>query len=421
MNKTTSLTTYLLRTITLAVVGALILVSIFLLANHIVGSEAITFSLEIVIGAVLIGSAISLMNYRRFLAPIPLLISQVEELGRGNFSTRLDTTKSGELKSIAYSLNQTIETLTVLIGHAFTTSDQVVATADHLNLAMAESAQATKQISTSMYTMQENTKEQFSHVHSAKKAVDALTDGVKAVQDYAKQTAEAASAASHSAHHGEGIIQEAILHMATIHETIEQLSHSIENLGTLSFEIGKITNVITEISRQTNLLALNAAIEAARAGENGRGFSVVAVEVRKLAEQSAQSARQISKLISDIQNDTTATILAAKRGTEKVDTGIDAVKEAGFAFATITTAVLQAAVQIEEVFKQTNALSMLTDEVVHITDVINTIQSDASENAHRSTLATEEQLHALGEIATTSANLVLMGEELRGAFAQFSL
>jgi methyl-accepting chemotaxis protein len=116
--------------------------------------------------------------------------------------------------------------------------------------------------------------------------------------------------------------------MRLIHDTVQDLSKVIRGLGERSKEIGEIVAVITKISSQTNLLALNAAIEAARAGEHGRGFAVVADEVRKLAEQSAQSAQQISELITHIQKETLNAVQSMDQATKEVQSGLDVVDSA---------------------------------------------------------------------------------------------
>ena len=150
---------------------------------------------------------------------------------------------------------------------------------------------------------------------------------------------------------GEGnqAIQAAVLQMNAIHDSIRELSGVVEGLGNHSQAIGQIIEVITGIANQTNLLALNAAIEAARAGEHGRGFAVVADEVRKLAEQSSRSAEQISQLINTIQSDTKHAMNSMEAGTREVQQGILVVHEAGETFGQIQMSIGTVSDQVHDV------------------------------------------------------------------------
>ena len=137
--------------------------------------------------------------------------------------------------------------------------------------------------------------------------------------------------------------------MESINNNVDTLALVVEGLGKRSFEIGAITEVITAIADQTNLLSLNAAIEAARAGEHGRGFAVVSDEVRKLAEQSAQSAQQISQLITLIQEETKKAVKSMEKVSTEVEQGTSAVNEAGKSFNQIQATVNDVTLQVEEV------------------------------------------------------------------------
>ncbi|MDI3410147.1 methyl-accepting chemotaxis protein [Bacillus sonorensis] len=148
---------------------------------------------------------------------------------------------------------------------------------------------------------------------------------------------------------GTKAIEKVSTQMKSINETVVSLSEAFRHLSERSNEIGNITEVITSIAEQTNLLALNAAIEAARAGEQGKGFAVVADEVRKLAEQSAHSAEQITKLITIIQHDTKQTMNTVMSATSEVKEGLVVVNEVDGAFGKIEDSIKEAVAQINDV------------------------------------------------------------------------
>lgn len=159
-----------------------------------------------------------------------------------------------------------------------------------------------------------------------------MTEFAGRISSSAEKAAATADQTALMSLEGTKAIDKVSAQMQSINETVVSLSEAFKHLTERSNEIGNITEVITSIAEQTNLLALNAAIEAARAGEQGKGFAVVADEVRKLAEQSAQSAEQITRLITIIQNDTKQTMNSVISATGEVKEGLVVVHEAGGAF-----------------------------------------------------------------------------------------
>ncbi|MBO1510231.1 methyl-accepting chemotaxis protein [Metabacillus bambusae] len=206
-----------------------------------------------------------------------------------------------------------------------------------------------------------------------------------------------------------------------INDNVTGLGSAINGLSERSIEIGRINEVITAIAAQTNLLALNAAIEAARAGEHGKGFAVVADEVRKLAEQSASSAKQITNLIAVIQNDTNQTIHSMNSTTKEVDAGLTVVEEAGKSFEKIEDSIKEVVLQINDVTGAINQLSSGTSQVATSIKIVKEIAEESAVRNQNVSAATEEQLASMEEIETSSTNLAKMSEQLQLLIRKFTV
>ncbi|MGQ9629661.1 MAG: methyl-accepting chemotaxis protein [bacterium] len=212
---------------------------------------------------------------------------------------------------------------------------------------------------------------------------------------------------------GEESIKYAIDKMLSIREVVESSAEVISQLGRSSQEIGEITETIMSISDQTNLLALNAAIEAARAGELGRGFGVVAEEIRKLAEQSAEAADRISSLIKDIQEKTGEAMRTVKLGTSEVHESSAIVDRAGEALKNIVENITNMIGDIQDSFSLAQENVASPDEVIKVIDRIATIAEENANLAEKIFSATNGQAAAMIEIANSASVLHNTAEELK--------
>lgn len=244
---------------------------------------------------------------------------------------------------------------------------------------------------------------------------------VKRITDAAISVTHTSQQASERSLEGNKAIQTAINQMNSINHTVEELSEVVEGLGQRSTQIGNIIEVITGIAEQTNLLALNAAIEAARAGEHGRGFAVVADEVRKLAEQSSGSAQQIADLIAAIQAETAKAVTSMESATQEVREGIQLVHGAGESFGHIQGSVGEVAQQIDSVASSAEKLKAGMDGVMDVIRQIAHIANETASGSQNVSAATEEQLAAMEEIASSAEALSKMMEELNDLVQRFKV
>jgi methyl-accepting chemotaxis protein len=215
---------------------------------------------------------------------------------------------------------------------------------------------------------------QSKNVEKSTEAMMDISSGIQQIASNAENVSNTSTTVLQTVADGSKAIDTVIGQMRSIHQKVENLSNVITNLSKYSLEIGNIVKTITDISSQTNLLALNAAIEAARAGEHGKGFAVVADEVRKLSEQAASSTSQISEIVSTIQENISKSVEYMNEGEEEVTNGIRIVNDAKYAFELIQSDINDVSQQIIEVSAAVQELSAGSEEIRKITDFTRKVQ-----------------------------------------------
>lgn len=372
--------------------------------------------------ALVVGMIVAYYISRIISRPVVAVSEAAKQIASGDLTGEEIIVKNrDEIGEMARAFNQMARQLREVIEQVSTNAEQVAASSEELMASAEQTSKATEQITVTMQEVASGMEKQVESVEETRQIVEEMSVGVQRIAERSQNAAAIAGGASERALQGNQTIQLAVKQMNSIDQTVTGLATVVKNLGERSKQIGQIIEVITGIAEQTNLLALNAAIEAARAGEHGRGFAVVADEVRKLAEQSAQSAQQISTLITTIQQETNEAVRSMETATTEVANGIGAIHTAGESFVEIKTAIQEVAAQMKEVSASVQSMLAGAEKIVKAMQLINQNAESSAAGTQEVSAATEEQLAAMEEISASAIALSNMAEELQGLFGKFKL
>lgn len=381
----------------------------------------ITLLIIVIAASLVLSISIGLLMTRLITKPIKDIQALFAETEQGDFTVKGTYQSKDELGLLTASFNKMVAGVRSIIETVGETSHQVASSSQELSASADESTKASEYISTTIQELAVGSDQQVESVENSRTVIKGMTEFAGRISSSAEKAAATADQTALMSLEGTKAIDKVSAQMQSINETVVSLSEAFKHLTERSNEIGNITEVITSIAEQTNLLALNAAIEAARAGEQGKGFAVVADEVRKLAEQSAQSAEQITRLITIIQNDTKQTMNSVISATGEVKEGLVVVHEAGGAFQKIENSITEVVTQINDVTNLVKNLTAGTSEIETAISGVKEVAETAAGSTQTVSAATQEQLASMEEIAAASQILAQNAEELQHLIQKFKI
>jgi len=374
-----------------------------------------------VIVVILISGFMAFYLSRSINTSIQYLIGIANHVAQGNLKVDVTPKSNDEFGMLTGAFAETVKQLKSLIEGITSTADNLVNFSEQLTSNADQSALATQQVATSISNVAFNMTKQGEQVNSSVDEINKMTEDITAFEKLSEQSSTAANNVADIAQDGRVAVAGAVSQMETIAASVTESAEVIRQLAARSEEISQISDTISAIAEQTNLLALNAAIEAARAGEHGRGFAVVADEVRKLAEGSALAASKIADLIRVIQNDTTKAVERMEQGTQDVQSGKSVVDKAGDSFSNIVQAVIGLTKNAEIILRAARSSSEKINKLVAVMDDLNKTSTAVSQEAESVSAATEQLSASMDEIAGASKNMSDMAQKLKDSTSQFKL
>jgi len=339
----------------------------------------------------------------------------------GDLTRRVHVRTNDEFAQIAGNTNILIESIASLVKRVRVLAENVSASGQQLMASADETSHTIQSIADSTNEIAAGSEQTMKSMTVAVQKMNLLEESARYLSEDARQVKNATDHMKQAALEGGQSVQHSSTVMMSIEETMANTTETVEALGNKSNEITSIIRTITTIAGQTNLLALNAAIEAARAGEHGRGFAVVADEVRKLAEQSQKAAKEVTAIVSSIQQEVKSIVKQNHEGVQTVIRGVEVANETNKSLEKIMQQTNDTVKTIDKMVSQIEQTLIYSQEVASSFIEVNQIAESTASNSETSAAAAEQGSAAMQEINASAVELSEQAEQLRLVVNEFKL
>ncbi|TCJ03680.1 methyl-accepting chemotaxis protein [Cytobacillus praedii] len=381
-------------------------------------------SSTIIVGIIslLAAGTIIILYVRKTILPLKHLTEYTKRISEGDLSKEAATIKAtGEIRILNENFNIMVDNLKSALIQTASTSKEVASSTEELSANTSEVVDIVEEISTTFQNVAEAANHQAVEAEHIQASFQKIASQTNEIADRIKITTENSREVSDFAINGNVIIGESIKQMDDIRLSSTNVSKTMHELMDKSIRVKEILNIIMNVSKQTNLLALNASIESARAGEHGKGFSVVAEEIRTLAEETSKSIESIKSIVFEIESKTTEAVQLSEQGNKIVQIGMEKVKNAGRSFNEIKDSTKGLSEEVEQVLTSTveiqEEISAANKQIINIASISKEISSQMQDVA----LSSEQQTGSMEEVSAAIQMLVHTANQMEKLANRFKI
>lgn len=379
-------------------------------------------SLIVIVISILAATIIIVLMVRSFLIPLKKLQAGTRIVRDGNLTERVNLSSKDEFGELAQNFDQMTHSLHTMVSEVNQTSSRLASSSLMIKESTEQTTESVQHVAETVMESAENAATSAEASEQTANAVEEMAKGVSTIAESASSIVDSAGQTEHDVAQGSQMISHVRTQMDRILEAVSQTASLMDELSQLSDDAKQMNTAIAAIAKQTNLLSLNASIEASRAGEAGRGFAVVAIEVRKLSEQSKESADSISQIITqmlDLIQRSTATMNGNVRN--QVGEGLRISQDAEGAFTNIERSTSHIVEQIQSVSAAAEQISASTEEVSATVTHLASLSRNSADSSQTTSAAAQEQMAAMEEIASSSQELSNMAQDLQQLVKRFKI
>ncbi|MFD2629208.1 methyl-accepting chemotaxis protein [Oceanobacillus kapialis] len=386
--------------------------------------QELTFIIQLsaMAGSIVIGGVLILLISRRVSRNLGQVVAISNQIADGNLAVEpMDYKGTDEIGRLATAINGMAANLRNVIQQVTTVSQTVSSHSEELTQSAGEVKAGSEQVAETMQELASGTETQANNASDLAEVISSFTTKVYEANDKGVLVQQATNEVMNMTDEGSTLMEDSTKQMAAIDRIVKEAVQKMEGLDAQSKEISKLVSVIKDIAEQTNLLALNAAIEAARAGEQGKGFAVVADEVRKLAEQVSVSVTDITRIVTGIQTESTSVAQSLETGYTEVEKGTKQLRTTGETFQGIQLFVTEMTNSVKQISDNLSEMATSSEEMNRSIEEIAAISEESAAGVEQTSASSQQTSSSMEEIAGSSEQLAKLAGKLNELVARFKL